>query len=192
MTATPGQSHHSMQEKLCQCSMMPRHFGSLPLSSDKQTMDPTWLKSLAEEDTDEPGITFASGTPKLSPWGRTCPSPGKVAPTTPEWPGAPPVQKPLTVQKSPLVLKSPPVQKVPVAPTTTTSPSTGAPQQTGAAPAAPHRSACTHKPPTRLIIEMWPHHEWCWPRLPLDHTTLIDNIYIVIMLIPALSLLLPK
>ena len=59
-------------------------------------------------------------------------SPGDVAPATPEWSGAPPVQKPLTMQKSP------PVQKAPVAPTTTTSPSTGEPQQTGAAPAAPH------------------------------------------------------
>ena len=75
-------------------------------------------------------------------------SPDDVTPTTPEWPGVTPVQKPLTMQKSP------PVQKVPVAPTTTTSPSTGAPQQTGAAPAAPHQSACTCKPPTRLITEM--------------------------------------
>ena len=47
--------------------MMPKHFGYLPLSSDKQTTDPTWLKSSAEEDKDETGITFASGTPKLSP-----------------------------------------------------------------------------------------------------------------------------
>ena len=75
--------------------------------------------------------------PKAEPLRKDMSSPGDVAPTTLEWPGAPPVQKPLTVQKSPPVPKSPPVQKVPVAPATTTSPSTGAPQQTGAAPAAP-------------------------------------------------------
>ena len=92
--------------------------------------------------------------PEAEPMRKDSCSPGNVAPATPEWPGAPPVQKPLTVQKSPPVPKSPPVQKAPVAPTTTTSPSTGAPQQTGAAPAAPHRSAFTRKPPTRLITEM--------------------------------------
>ena len=92
--------------------------------------------------------------PEAEPMRKDSCSPGNVAPATPEWPGAPPVQKPLTVQKSPPVPKSPPVQKAPVAPTTTTSPSTGAPQQTGAAPAAPRQSAHTHKPPTRLITEM--------------------------------------
>ena len=123
--------------------MKTKHFGYLPLSSDKQTTDPTWLKSSVEEDIDEPGITFCEWHPKAEPTWKDMSSPGDVAPATPEWPGAPPVQKPLTVQKSSPVPKSPPVQKVPVAPTTTTSPSTGAPQQTGAAPAAP--------------MPIWPH-----------------------------------
>ena len=47
--------------------------------------------------------------PEAEPMRKDTSSPGNVAPTTPEWPGAPPVQKPLTVQKSPPVPKSPPV-----------------------------------------------------------------------------------
>ena len=52
--------------------------------------------------------------PKAKPMKKDMSSPGNVAPATPEWPGAPPVQKPLAMQKSPPVPKSPPVKKVPV------------------------------------------------------------------------------
>ena len=61
-TVTPGPSHHSMLDKQSQCSMMPRPFGYPPPSSDKQPMDPTWLKSLEEDVTDEPVTTSVSDT----------------------------------------------------------------------------------------------------------------------------------
>ena len=62
MTVTPGPSHHSTLDKQSQCSMMPRPFGYPPPSSDKQPMDPTWLKSSSEDVTDEPMTTSVSDT----------------------------------------------------------------------------------------------------------------------------------
>ena len=61
-TVTPGPSHHSMLDKQSQCSMMPRPYGYLPLSSNKQPMDPTWLKLSEEDVTDKPVTTSASDT----------------------------------------------------------------------------------------------------------------------------------
>ena len=42
--------------------MMPRPFDYPPPSSDKQPMDPTWLKSSEEDITDEPVTTSVSDT----------------------------------------------------------------------------------------------------------------------------------
>ena len=61
-TVTPGPSHHSMLDKQSQCSMTPRPFGYPPPSSNKQPMDPTWLKSSEEDVTDDPVTTSVSDT----------------------------------------------------------------------------------------------------------------------------------
>ena len=96
-------------------------------------------------------------------------SPGNVAPAMPEWPGAPPVHsQPAVMSTAPVAPATVPLPTVPTVKISTpckaaahtpvhpTASSTGvASQQTGAAPAALCWSAHTHKPPTRLITEMY-------------------------------------
>ena len=94
--------------------------------------------------------------------------PGNIAPTTPEWPGAPPAHSlPAVPTTAPVAPTTTPLPAVPTVKTSTPrktaartpvhspAPPTGVTQQqTGAAPAAPCRSAHATKPNRRLIEEM--------------------------------------